>query len=272
MPELFSKRLGIEVPEKEITIRNDAPAELRAYIPEVYYEINKYPSEVRSIVCRALRTAPDQDNWSDNNVKWEVQCLLAECDWYKIYDIIEILASKLSSESDIKYFHEEINAYFKEKGIGWKLENGRIESRGDEEFEVAVKDVVQILEERELSTAKREINEAIKCISRRPEADITGAIQHSLAALECVSREVAGDKKMTLGELIKNHPEMVPVPLDKAISMMWGFSSEQGRHLREGRTPKFEEAELMVHLSASLCSYLGKKHIEKKEQNPVWDF
>lgn len=266
MADLFSKRLGIEVPEKEITVRHDAPNGLRAYIPEIYYGLGKYPSDVRPIVCRTLRIAPDEGNWSERpNIAMEVQNLLMSCEWYRVYDIIEALASKLINPlkpSESKYFHDEINAYFKENGIGWKLENGLIESRGDEEFETAISEVEVVLGDRNLPTAKREINEAIKCISRRPEPDITGAIQHSLAALECVSREATGDKKMTLGELIKKHPDIVPPPLNNVISMVWGFSSEQGRHLREGRDPQFEEAELMVHLSATLCTYLGKKHIE----------
>lgn len=268
MADLFSKRLGIEVPEKEITVRNDAPNGLRAYIPEIYYGLGKYPSDVRPIVCRTLRIAPDEGNWSERpNIAMEVQNLLMSCEWYRVYDIIEALASKLINPlnpSESFFFHDEINSYFKENGIGWKLENGLIESRGDEEFETAILEVEVVLDERSLPTAKNEIKEAIKCISRRPEPDITGAIQHSLAALECVSRKATGDEKMTLGELIKTHPGIVPAPLDKAISMIWGFSSEQGRHLREGRDPQFEEAELMVHLSATLCTYLGKKHIEVK--------
>ena len=48
--------------------------------------------------------------------------------------------------------------------------------------------------------------------------------------------------------------ESKPVPM-----IFWGFSSEQGRHLREGRPPKIDEAELLVHLSASICLYLSKK-------------
>ena len=43
------------------------------------------------------------------------------------------------------------------------------------------------------------------------------------------------------------------------------FASEQGRHLKEGGEPNYEEAELVVHLSASLCAYLAKKNFSKDE-------
>lgn len=107
-------------------------------------------------------------------------------------------------------------------------------------------------------TSQSEIKEAITDLSRRPIPEITGSIQHSLAALECVCREVTRDKKATLGTLINDHPNIVPKPLDDAIKKSGG-SSEQGRHLQEGRHPSYEEAELLVHLSASLCVYLTNK-------------
>lgn len=275
MRESFLQRYNITLPEKEITVRWDAPRSLREYIPTVLYDISIVPSFIRRTICSVIGVAPDLNNWSERpNIEQEVQTLLADCEWYYVYEIIEVIFEKLSRSASIHmglseigerdYFQMKINEHFIKNGIGWKLNQGILESRGDKEFETAILEVEVILDERSLPTAKNEIKEAIKCISRRPEPDITGAIQHSLAALECVSRKATGDEKMTLGELIKTHPGIVPAPLDKAISMIWGFSSEQGRHLREGRDPQFEEAELMVHLSATLCTYLGKKHIEVK--------
>jgi hypothetical protein len=64
----------------------------------------------------------------------EIYTLITECEWYLVYDVIEALAQKL----DKKYldrFQSELNDYFKANGIGWKLENGQIETRGDETFE-----------------------------------------------------------------------------------------------------------------------------------------
>lgn len=148
---------------------------------------------------------------------------------------------------------------FLENGIGWKLEEGLIVFRGDEFFETTLKKAEEVLEQAKTLTAKQEIKEAINDLSRKPEPDVTGAIQHSLACLECISREVANDRKSTLGELIKKHRAIVPPPLDQVIEKMWGFSSEQGRHLQEGKPPDFEEAELLVGLSASLSTYLAKK-------------
>ena len=109
-----------------------------------------------------------------------------------------------------------------------------------------------------LHTAKTEIKEAIFDLSRRPDPDLTGAIQHSLASLECVAREATGDKNSTLGDLMKKFPGAIPTPLDQAVSKIWGYTSEQGRHLREGQLPGYLETELVVEVTAAISTYLAK--------------
>lgn len=65
-------------------------------------------------------------------------------------------------------------------------------------------------------------------------------------------REVTGDTKSTLGDLMKKFPKVIPCPLDQAVTKIWGLTSEQGRHLREGQAPEYLEAELVVRLLLQL--------------------
>lgn len=259
MNQPFSKRMGLNTQEKEITIRQNAPLELREFIVSTVESLGYGPHFSRQIMCRVLRKVPDRDNWTAYpNVYNEVADLISSCEWFYVYDIIEAIYVKLKEEHKVT-FENEMNDYFILNGIGWKLVGGEIEIRGDENFEIELNTAVTTLEKADLDTAKVEIKEALIDLSRRPIPDVTGAIQHSLACLECVYRHVAGNTKLTLGELIKKHPGIVPKPLDEAISKIWGFSSEQGRHLKEGGGPEYAEAELIVGLSAVLTSYLGKK-------------
>ena len=268
----FSKRQGLfSIKEKEITVREDAPEGLRGFVKMAFYDLTKKPSDLLSITTRILKIPPE-NNWTEYpNIDDEVGQHLNNCDWYLVYDIIEVIIQKLNLQEKV-IFSNEINEYFIYNGIGWKIVNGQVETRGDEVFETAVKTVVSVLETAKLETAKTEIKEALNDLSRRPTPDITGAIQHSLACLECVAREVSGDKKATLGELIKKYPNIVPKPLDTAIDKIWGFTSEQGRHLREGQAPEYLEAELVVELSAAISTYLGKKLGGTKKQLESDDF
>lgn len=258
--ETFSRRQGLfSLKEKEITVREDAPEGLRGFIKMAFYDLNKNPSDLRKITSRVLKTPPDSNNWSEfPNIDWEVGQHLENCEWYLVYDIIEVIIQKLNPKEK-ELFTKEINEYFITNGIGWKIINEQIETRGDEVFETAVKTVVSVLDGAKLQTAKIEIREALNDLSRRPTPDITGAIQHSLACLECVTREFTGDKKSTLGDLMKKYPGAIPSPLDQAVTKIWGFTSEQGRHLREGEAPEYLEAELVVEVTSAIATYLGKK-------------
>jgi hypothetical protein len=50
------------------------------------------PSAIRAIICQVLFTPPDRNNWSECPSIWEeVQQLLEQCQWVKVYDSAEAL-------------------------------------------------------------------------------------------------------------------------------------------------------------------------------------
>lgn len=259
--ERFSQRRGLRPKRTEITVRDDAPAELREAVVQIGIEVGVSPSPQRKILCRILRILPDQGNWSEYpNVMNEVQDLISTCEWFHVYDYIEALAQHLAGTSPDQgeAFEREINQYFESGGIGWQLLDGAIEIRGPEAFEAAVHDAKEATADR--PTASAEIHEALADLSRRPEADLTGALHHSMAALECLARDVTGESSATLGQILKTHANLLPKPLDVAVSKIWGFASETGRHVREGNELSPEEVELVVGLAATVVTYLAKKN------------
>ena len=115
----FSKRLGhFVVKEKEITIKEDAPQELREFIVMTVYELGYQPSFLRDTICKVLKKAPDRGNWSEYpNIEGEVQELISGCEWYFVYDIIEAFVQRINTEHQHN-FQGEINNFFKANGIG----------------------------------------------------------------------------------------------------------------------------------------------------------
>jgi hypothetical protein len=255
----FSRRYGYREP-REITVREAAPEGLRVGLFQILHdELGLTYTQIRDFTCPALRTFPDPNNWSEvPNIRDEVVGLLQECEWYRVYDIIEAAHRYLLPHVSAETLTTRINELFEEEGIGWQLTEGRIVTRGPREFEHAVAQAVAAAEGGGLHTTTRELEEARRDLSRRPEPDITGTIQHCMAALECTARVVAGIERATLGDLVQRHAAAlgIPRPLDSAIDKMWGYASEMGRHLREGRVPSREEAELLLGISAALVNYL----------------
>jgi hypothetical protein len=264
----FSERHGFSPQPAPITIRQDAPRDLRGFIPRVAYDCGFRPTTLRPLVCTATLRGEDPNNWTEYpNIEGEVRDILDHCDWFEVYDIIEQIAATLKDWDErflndrmdrVEAFTSRINRLFSKHGIGWQLLDGRIEVRGEEVFEVVARPTIEALEGAGLATTADQIHEALKDLSRRPEPDITGAIQHAMAAVECLARTVTGDKG-TLGVIIKKYPTLLPRPLDEGIDKLWGFASERGRHLHEGRAPSYEEAELVVTVAAAVVSYLKHK-------------
>lgn len=206
--EPFSKRHRFRpATEVEISTRDDAPHEFRGVLPGIAYECGYKPKSLRTQVCGVLMKRLDENNWSDYpNIDVEVRYHFDNCEWYEVYDLIEALYRDMSNKPHmfkLDEFVEKINEYFRENGIGWKLIDGRIEVRGPEVLQNTVEIAKATLDSTGLRTAKQELHEALADLSRRPDPDVSGAIQHAMAALECVSREVTGDPKATLGEIMK---------------------------------------------------------------------
>ena len=262
----FSKRHGFSrVNEADIKVRHDAPYELRGVLVDLAYECGFSPKSLRTIVCRVLRKRPDSNNWSEYpNINEEVRGLLDGCEWYQVYDVVEALAEQ-KGEAPFSFqaerYEQELNSYFLEQGIGWKLENAKLEARAPESIEKTIRSATKSIEESGNRTASKELHEALVDLSRRPSPDVTGSIQHAMASLECVARQVTGDHRATLGEIIKRYPDIVPAPLNTALEKLWGFASEYGRHIREGRDPEYVDAQLVVGICAAIVTYL----IEKKD-------
>lgn len=253
----FSQRFGYRAEERAITVREDAPDAVRYGIVMLADSLGLSPSNARLETCGILLVRPDPSNWSEYpNIFGEVQYLVESAPWYRVYDIAEGFYDRLalSDWNRGQNFQNRLNELFREHGVGGEMLDGRIVARGSEAFGQALTTAADALKASGRNTAAGEFHEALRDISRRPDADVSGAIQHAMAALECVARDVTGQPSKTLGQIVSGL--LIPKPLDTALEKLWGFASEQGRHIREGRDPRFEEAELVVTVAAAVSVYL----------------
>ena len=221
-------------------------------------EAGMRPSAIRRVICQVLLVPEDLDNWSEYpNIWGKVVQLINDAKWYQVYDIAEALYPEFDITFDSQpqpgdRFQQRLNDFLVENGIGWQLQDGKIARRGSEAFDRSTHEVPKRLEESGFQRVANEMREALRDISRRPQADITGAIQHAMAALEATTREVAGQPNPTLGKLI---PALnLPAPLDQAVHKLWGYASEYGRHIREQQDVDHAQAELIVTVAGSLCA------------------
>lgn len=111
--------------------------------------------------------------------------------WYKIYNIMERILENLGNYNyrpeTYDHFQNELNEYFLENGTGWKLTDDQVEMRGTESFEIVLHNAKTTALDFGHPTAANELHQAVSDLSRRPEPDATGTIQHAIASLECVT-------------------------------------------------------------------------------------
>lgn len=263
MSTRFSDRHGYRLTPPEITVYEDAPSELRDAIPLIAQVLGMQPSKMREAICQVLLVRPDRYNWFEYPNIWEeVGGLMTDAEWYKVYDIAEALYSKTAeilpfSPDNAKQFERSLNDVFVENGIGWEMRDGKINLRGSAAFQKSAHEVPEQLNDSGLSRASSELQEALRDISRRPNPDVTGAMQHAMAALESTAREITGQPKPTLGKLISKLN--LPAPVDAAIHKLWGYASDRGRHVREGQAVDRAEAEFIVTVVGALCAYLIRR-------------
>jgi hypothetical protein len=223
MADFFSRRHGYRV-RREVTIREGSPPELRLGLIAALHDMGLSYTQIREIICPVLHAIPDRNNWTEvPNVRNEVIELVQGCEWFRVYDICEAAYRYLREEGRALHRYDQentpadeftgrVNELFEELGIGWQMIEGRIVTRGPEEFEHAVNEAVPRVEEAGYRTPKQELEEARRDLSRRPEPDITGTIQHCMAALECTARIVSGDEHASFnaGRAVLRNSRMPP--------------------------------------------------------------
>ena len=253
---LFSEREGFRSASKEIAERHDAPQALRDALPQLAYGLGWTPKQLRRVICQALLVAPDRDSWTDYpNIADEVDYLIGNCDWFRVYDVVEAMARNFGERSGERdRYAERLNQLLREHGIGWELDGTFLVYRGDDPFQGTLSGADAALVAAGLSQSALRLREALKDLSRRPDPDPSGAVTHAIAALEATARELDGRHDKPLGQLIQALP--LPDELGNALKALWRFSSSHARHGSEDEVVDLAQAELVVAVAAGVCTFL----------------
>ena len=277
----FSERQGYDLP-KAIRFRDELPEELRipiydilrrnlspAFLLELAESIlNPYGIDQLPRYTGALSVSKEEDIPQLIAFKR----LFLGCEWFRIYDIIEDAFKHLDFyEEEFADREEEqpraypmqaaLNLYFLHAGIGWRMVEGKIVTRGDDAFENTIHTSDALSEHR--PTAAQRLHTAIESLSKRPKPDTAGAVSDAISAIECVLTDVTGVKagqNASLSEFIKDQ-RFFPGSLKKAMEGLWGYASNQGaRHGKEGVEPVFVEAQFVVAVCAAISTLLNATH------------
>lgn len=260
----FSRRQGLQPAPSGPPVWDDAPEALRVRLLSVLSgEFAWSWKQIRRAACAVFGRFPNPDNNSESYVQGEVQDLIAQAPWFKIYDLIEAVShdneTALAEAAHSLSFADLINQALEELNLGWRMQGGQLVAMGDDVSRPLLDDAVAALGSNGLQTAQRELQEAVRDLSRRPEPDCSGAVQHAMAALEAVARMATGEPNPTFGQLLSRHRDLLREPLRTGLDKLWGYASDQARHGREGNRVERVEAHAVVSIAAAVVPYLLAK-------------
>jgi len=275
----FSSRYGYSEQPSGGLIREDAPEAVRIgflYRARPRLETNG----LRELVCYVLGRRPDPSNWSEPNVHAETENLIFDAPWYRFYDIVEAtiaeyrsrdrrrlppvqsLISGESASTDVDQLVDELNSLFYRENLAWHIVDDRVTLRTGVVSDVIVGAALKSLDEADRVTAASELQKAMRALSQRPEPDTRDAVRFAAGAMEALARDVTGDRRATLGQILKAHRKsgtLLHEPLMEALEKCWGYANDVARHVDETKVPTIEEAILVVGLVASAIAYLGRR-------------
>lgn len=280
----FSVRNNYEQPDK-ILYRGDFPVAVRTPMLEIlqWYADSEFVWERIELLAkrygagRLLRDSAPIRSAEENGSLMKIRGFLALCPWFYIFDLIEDIFEQLSSGAGASgpgagadSLQRDINDYFVQAGIGWQLVNGRFEIRGAEDLKAAVGAAGTELRAEHRETAAQHIQSAWQVLSQRPKPDLRGAISSAMKAFECVARELTGEPRASMEEVLRQHPNLLPRPVENAMIQLWVYSSREaliwGRgdkktwYFADSAEPAREDVEMIVALAATMTTYLLRKH------------
>lgn len=256
MPEIFAERHGIERAVPEIAIIDDFPVLHREAALQIAHQLGVTASSLRKAMLEVLVTGIDTTHFSPDYIWDDLVLTLPGCDWPDVYEIAQEIYKVVPANQQQEY-EKRLNRFFERNGFGWMMRDGLIEYRGSKSYQEATKSVDQVLQSRGLNRSAESVQEAMRALSRRPDPDLPGAVNHAMRALEAVARIDTGNPVKTLGALVSSLD--LPKPLDEAVSKLWGFSSQYTRHGSEEKAIDRDEAELVVTVTCAIAAFVANR-------------
>jgi hypothetical protein len=176
--------------------------------------------------------------------------------WYQVLDFVEFLVQDSDS-----FITNDVT----------RVLNQTLEKENSS-YRIVAREVTEITDQNQIAAiemgleaspppVKAHIATALAMLSDRTEPDFRNSIKESISAVEAACREVANLPKATLGDALKELPDIHPA-LQKAFSNLYGYTNDADgiRHaLLSEPNLKKEDATFMLVVCSAFIGYLYEK-------------
>jgi hypothetical protein len=167
-------------------------------------------------------------SWSSSTYRLieEMKEKYDELEWYRVYDLVEMIMRILDADMGI-ILEREFNQDLEDEMSYYRIVAGTVTPMLDEEEEKSLIEALDIPYE----TAREHLKKALILLSRREDPDFNNSIKESISALESLCQALDNSHK-TLGDCIKALAQRTGVNgiLADSLSKMYASASELVRH------------------------------------------
>lgn len=276
---LFSQRMGIKPPKKEIQIDsmdNDLRNslwnaliiffwdEIKAYWNKPYTYEYKHIFErfIKKLWFNYFKKPLDTLSYEWPEIYGILRNYFFKCPWNEVYDFIEFIANNYPNETVSQKFTEFCNSILERESSAYRFVNGKILQITSK---LEISEIEEAIEKAEkLPGVRTHLRRALELLTDRKNPDYRNSIKESILAVESICKKITDDEKATLGKALKeieNKNGLHPA-LKGAFSKLYGYTSDaEGiRHaLLEESTVDFEEAKFMLVSCSAFINYLISK-------------
>lgn len=222
---------------------------------------------------RAGRIIDPQENWKSHHD--ELEWLLSQIMWYRIFTFCERIYSKLLQEVSVAkvYFTDELNQILLEENIDYKFENGQFEKRGRLNTQKNIKKMGAVLSDSNLSDVRKHYIKALNFFKQVPDPDYDNCVKEALCALELAvyiqtGKDASKNFTQAMKELEGKVENKIPNPISQSMIKIFAYrggGKGVAHSAPEGWLVREYEAELILNLVASFITYIVDSYPIKDE-------
>ena len=185
-----------------------------------------------------------------------------QCEWYKVYDLLQFLADSTPTQFRNLYFIDPVNKILKEEMSGYSFVSGQIVQITNEEEIAAIEQALALPDS--LKPVREHLGRSLTLLADRKSPDYRNSIKESISAIESLSKILSGLPKAALSpalNAVEKKAALHPV-LKEAFQKLYGYTSDaQGiRHaLMDEPTLDIEDAKFMLVSCSAFVNYLVVK-------------
>ncbi|MFC1544913.1 AbiJ-NTD4 domain-containing protein [Gemmatimonadota bacterium] len=194
----------------------------------------------------------------------EFKSFFFSCQWYRIYDIIELIHSTMEEESSRQNsFSHTCNYILKEEMSAWRIIGNRVCKISSEEEKEAIEEALNL--SNSIPSVKTHLEQALNLISDRKNPDYRNSIKESISGIESLCKIITGNKKATLSQALSQLDDASGVKIHKALrnsfESLYGYVSDaqgirHGLDLLEEPNLDFDDAKFMLVSCSAFINFL----------------